>query len=468
LPAGESEDFEVAGVGVFGGKSQGYPYHYAMLAVAIPVENSFRGHALVHGNVSRTQAEQVVPWAEAVLGRQLRLPVVTESARLWHRLAKIYAGEPDGAVRRFLGTCSEQEDYSWRTLLELEDGPDESVLRRVYQSELAHYQSLRQRGVEELIAALCETDGGLDRAFDWVFGPSDSSQPCRFAPEELLECLCDLLVPIPPDERAVLDALTPPPDELPTIHSVIFQMFSSLMGKPVACNLYAEDETIAAEFAARWPEQAERFRERLQERIAKSRVMFDQARAALDKRLAALDAEERDEETEEFSPAMEGGTAYEPAAEFLYTEIARQRRKPAGMQEFARQLGGALRASLANDDDFRHKLDNSTREQLLQYVSLGSRARGFALRKSAWEKLEQATTEELHHLLMVALHPESESSFCEARVHLLETPDLGRYLPERNPRERRDSLRSPRGAGVLALCTRVASPPPPIPDHIIC
>jgi hypothetical protein len=297
-------------------------------------------------------------------------------------------------------------------------------LRRVYQSELAQYKSLRQRGAEELIASLCEADGGLDRVFDWVFGPSDADPPCRFAPEELLECLCDMLVPIPPDQREVLDVLTPPPDQLATIETVVFQMFSSLMGKPVACGLYVEEETIAAEFAARWPDQAGRLRERLQERTARTREKLDETRAALDERLATMDAAEPDEEAEAFSPTTEDSTAYQVAAEFLHAEIARQRRKPARMQEFACQLGQEMRASLVKNHAFRRDLDASSREQMLQQISLGSRARGFALRESAWEKLNQATTEELRHLMMLALLPASESSFCEARVHLLETPDL--------------------------------------------
>src|SRR5262249_45134372 len=93
------------------------------------------------------------------------------------RLAQIYAGKPDLAVRRFLTLCSEQAHSPWRTLLQLEDGPDTAVLRRAYQAELAHSKSLRQRGAEELIAALCEAGGGLDRVLDWVCGSSDTDPP---------------------------------------------------------------------------------------------------------------------------------------------------------------------------------------------------------------------------------------------------------------------------------------------------
>jgi hypothetical protein len=59
--AKDLEDGEVAGVPVFDAMSQGFPYHYAMLAVATLVENSFPEQALASGDISRMQAEQIVP-----------------------------------------------------------------------------------------------------------------------------------------------------------------------------------------------------------------------------------------------------------------------------------------------------------------------------------------------------------------------------------------------------------------------
>ena len=70
-------------------------------------------------------------------------------------------------------------------------------------------------------------------------------------------------MPIPPEEREVLEAFTPPPDQLPTMEAVLFGVFSSLLGKPPRCNVFVDEATIVAEFAARWPERAERLRDLL-------------------------------------------------------------------------------------------------------------------------------------------------------------------------------------------------------------
>jgi hypothetical protein len=423
-PGNEPPDAELAGVWMFNAKSQGFPYHYAMLAVATLVENAFPEHALAHGDISRTQAEQIVPWVEAILGRSLSLPVVTDAGRLWRRLAQVYAGEPERAVRRFLTLYAEQLGSSWRTLLQLQDGPDNAVLCRAYRSELAHYTSLRQRGAAELIAALCDASGGIYRMLDWVCGSSHADETCRFAPVEMLECLCDILVPIPPEERDVLDALTPPADHLPTIETIFFRVFSRLIGKPVACDLYVDEETIAAEFAARWPQQADRLRELLQQRTAVTRDKLAEARVLLDQRLTAMDRAEHEGTGEGFSPAMDVDVADQPAGTFIDAEMARQRPKRVANREFAWQLGEEMRAGVATNHDFRQKLDACGRKELLQQIARASHKNGFALREVAWEKLEESTMDELYCLTMLALLPVSESQFCAARVQLLETPDL--------------------------------------------
>ncbi len=140
-------------------------------------------------------------------------------------------------------------------------------------------QGRRQIRIKLELDVMCEADCGLDRVIDWVCCPPGPELPCRFAAEELLECLCDILLPIPLDERDVLDALTPPADELPTIETQIFQAFSAIFGQVVPCSVFVDADAIVAEFAARWPEQAGRLRDQLHERIARTRANIENLRA---------------------------------------------------------------------------------------------------------------------------------------------------------------------------------------------
>jgi hypothetical protein len=91
------------GLEIFRAKSQGYPYHYALLAVGLLLENSFPRQAVVLGDINRRQAEQVVAWVQTVLGRSVRLPIVTDGPRLWSRLTEMYPDQADTVLRRFLG-----------------------------------------------------------------------------------------------------------------------------------------------------------------------------------------------------------------------------------------------------------------------------------------------------------------------------------------------------------------------------
>jgi len=125
-----------------------------------------------------------------------------------------------------------------------------------------------------------------------------------------------------------------------------------------------------------------------------------------------------------FSSSRDDAGILHPEAQFIYDEIARQKRTPPKMRERARELGEILRDGLTRNDRFRDALYAFGREEMLQQISLGSRKHGFALRESSWEMLGQATTDELQHLTMLALLPASESSFCEARLYVLETPEI--------------------------------------------
>src|SRR5262245_53869109 len=69
----------------------------------------------------------------------------------------------------------------------------------------------------------------------------------------------------------------------------VVTVFSSMMGKPTACDLYLDEETVAAQFAARWLEQADRLRGLLESRTAKTQETLDEMREALEQRMAAMD-----------------------------------------------------------------------------------------------------------------------------------------------------------------------------------
>lgn len=75
---------------VFSSKTQGYPYHYFILAVASLVESRFPSFALATGDIDRNDSEKAVSWANSILKDKIDVPVCTDNARLRLRLKKYF------------------------------------------------------------------------------------------------------------------------------------------------------------------------------------------------------------------------------------------------------------------------------------------------------------------------------------------------------------------------------------------
>ncbi|KPA19155.1 hypothetical protein MHK_000639 [Candidatus Magnetomorum sp. HK-1] len=71
---------------IFNSKTQGYPYHYILLAVGMLVEDRFPKYAIVSGDIDRYQAIEAQKIIKDILKKDVALPVVTEWERLIDRI----------------------------------------------------------------------------------------------------------------------------------------------------------------------------------------------------------------------------------------------------------------------------------------------------------------------------------------------------------------------------------------------
>ncbi len=69
-----------------GNKTQGLPYHFAVLAAGMVFEERFALHVFVSGDIDREDAEVARRMAEPILKRELPSPVVVDAPRLLERL----------------------------------------------------------------------------------------------------------------------------------------------------------------------------------------------------------------------------------------------------------------------------------------------------------------------------------------------------------------------------------------------
>ena len=85
---------------VFDAKTQGEPYHFALLAIATLAEWRFPGSALAGGVIDSGQAEQARALLRDLLGEAGPLPLLTDPARLYPTI--LASGQGVAAVDRFM------------------------------------------------------------------------------------------------------------------------------------------------------------------------------------------------------------------------------------------------------------------------------------------------------------------------------------------------------------------------------
>jgi hypothetical protein len=368
----EPDWYEVGGYEVFDSKTQGYPYHYAVLAVGMLLEASFPRHALVCGNITRRQAEQTAEWGTAVLGRRLPLPLIVDGPRLWKRVKEAFpASNPLDTIQRFRTLLVGDEEAKLRVLNEVHAEPQ--AVRRIYLQELDRYHSLNQHGARALIHAVCNVDGDLARAIDWACGPRDAAAgqeldkqatTGRFQPEELLKTLCHSFLTVPLHEREALQSFQLPTDLLANIEEMFVHILLMMSGMPTAVDWYLDEEQLLAEFVRRWPEREKELAHALQESLEEVHSLGEQLRQVTER------LEELADELSKTEPVWETSTEgqdFQPAAEFLRAEILRQR------ESFADLEGTVRVAHRVNPAGSWSRVSTSQVVQPLRSLPLNSR-----------------------------------------------------------------------------------------------
>ncbi len=165
--------------------------------------------------------------------------------------------------------------------MRLEPGPDTAVMREVFRAELGHYQHLNQRGALEMIKALYQATEDLERVIDWICGEGNSDSGRAFPPSELLKELCNGLLTLPLEKRALLgEFLRSASNPMQTIEGVFGKVFGILAGMPTVIEAYRDRESLLGSFASRWPGRTEEFRALIHERTEQREAWLDKFNCA--------------------------------------------------------------------------------------------------------------------------------------------------------------------------------------------
>lgn len=74
---------------VFDAKTQGYPYHIYLLAIACLIESRFPAHAMVTGDISIGQMKKAIDWANTILDKPIQLTERANNEKLLLRIKKL-------------------------------------------------------------------------------------------------------------------------------------------------------------------------------------------------------------------------------------------------------------------------------------------------------------------------------------------------------------------------------------------
>ncbi len=178
----------------FGNKTQGLPYHLAVLAAGMVFEERFPRHAFVSGDIDREDAEAARGVAAPILLRELPLPVCVDAPRLVERMRGALDGPAlDAALDHlFRGNVSEILEAQVRAR-PADDG------ERWWRDALARTEANDRYDRTQLLVAWL--NAGRSVADAAGVACTDPAGP-RLTPAAFVEMLASSWLTVPVEERA--------------------------------------------------------------------------------------------------------------------------------------------------------------------------------------------------------------------------------------------------------------------------
>ncbi|WP_437796329.1 hypothetical protein [Sorangium sp. So ce693] len=267
-------------VRVFSGRTRGYPYHFAVLAAAMLIEERFPQHAMVWGEIDRGQVEQARRLSAPLLGRELPLPVRVDAPRLIERLrARYAAGALFGAFKRvFLGEAGERYEAVLRVF------PGEDAAKEWQRALRAFAESRSQASSDavRLVIAWLNAGRGLREACRLACLAPEGP---RISPEEFIGILASTWVAVPPPAHGPLSALCKPLETPHPTASWCGALFldATMTGRRLRIHIEpaALSADLSAVFGDRGPALAEQLREESAKLEAQLRELADDTNTIL-------------------------------------------------------------------------------------------------------------------------------------------------------------------------------------------
>ena len=234
------------GAEVFGNKTQGAPYHLAVLAAGILFEDRFPDSIFVAGDINREQAEVVLPWMNSVLKKPVKLPIVTDGERLYTKLQELY-DDPDLVIQRFKTLHTEpviEEDILFKHA-------PRAYVSQNFVERLGEYTAITDGAAIRLIIRFLAATQDIKQLIELVLQVGKGRTGFELA--ELLRILVARFITVAKETKKPLSLLAYRENPLETIGAISFQTRERLVKVPEMIDFNIDSAELLKTFVSYMP-----------------------------------------------------------------------------------------------------------------------------------------------------------------------------------------------------------------------
>ena len=400
------------GVGraVFDAKTQGLPYHYAILAVAMLMEDAFPHAALASGDITLAQAIKAQQTIRELLGKKVALPIAVDGEHLLQDYTR-QVGIENGLQRFF--TFYHGED----ALRIAANRVEPYLLHRCYAVHLTQRPDPKTLGFRKFcqvwMNATADVSALIDMASLHEAGPQAD-------PVELSEALVGIWLTVPPETFPFI----PSPDEnkieSPTIDDWLHDSMLRMAGlQGMNTRVQVGMEALLVEFEKRFPSQFKEIREAVIQNHSK----------LLDK------LKKLDQESARLVQGEMGGQIPDKQPSFSFDDLLNIKPSeslPDDAASVLDELAKALQTGVRRMLESAPEVAAHSPEQIRALIYRVSYQWHMALTERSWQWIDQETNANMLLIVLFLISIQEHGMiFTEFRELLLENPTVFAALRDR-------------------------------------
>jgi hypothetical protein len=388
-------------------KTQGEPYHLAILAVCICLENHFEGKGYVSGDFDLNQAQEVIKWMESHTNKSIELPICCDQARLWKQVVKAYTN-PCDAIRRHLEICKTEREETYKFLA---DVAGRQNLFEVLATQIETYSSITQYGAIDVWLGVLSVWQDIDVLLDFVSFANSKKEKDLFVWSELLESLCKEYVTVNPLLKERANFLHPETEDLPSVDDMLMQAIFAMGGsRKKKLQLYIPKEEIWEAFMAKNPQEAELYKKILEKAEKANAKELEKMNKKIEEIENALIDQQEQAEQQAEQEKMQKRQAYQASIDtrlleyraedrYIVRQVLLKEPRFADLGASIASMGKQAREFLAAHPKFQYK----SLADSLQSIKIYAHTASLVLKESTWAKIDQIQDLELLNLFGVLI-----------------------------------------------------------------